>query len=41
MLSELKVLEMTDESGWFCGKLLADMGADVIRLEKPGQTPVP
>jgi crotonobetainyl-CoA:carnitine CoA-transferase CaiB-like acyl-CoA transferase len=39
MLSELKVLEMTDESGWFCGKLLADMGADVIRLEKPGQTP--
>jgi crotonobetainyl-CoA:carnitine CoA-transferase CaiB-like acyl-CoA transferase len=21
---------MTDESGWFCGKLLADMGATVI-----------
>jgi crotonobetainyl-CoA:carnitine CoA-transferase CaiB-like acyl-CoA transferase len=37
MLEGLQVLDLTDEKGLLCGKILADMGAEVIRLEKPGQ----
>ena len=33
------VLEITDASGAYCGKLLADMGADVIKIEPPGGDP--
>ena len=32
----LRVLELADERGQFCGKLLADHGADVIKIEPPG-----
>jgi CoA:oxalate CoA-transferase len=36
-LSGLKVLEYSDFiSGPYCGKLLADLGAEVIKVEKPG-----
>lgn len=35
-LSGYCVLDLTDEKGMFCAKLLSDMGADVIRVEKPG-----
>ena len=36
-LQELKVLEFANLiSGPYCGKLLADMGAEVIKIEKPG-----
>jgi benzylsuccinate CoA-transferase BbsE subunit len=31
-----RVLELADEKGVYCGKLFADMGADVIKIEKPG-----
>ena len=31
-----KVLDLSDEKGMFCGKLLSDMGAEVTRIEKPG-----
>jgi crotonobetainyl-CoA:carnitine CoA-transferase CaiB-like acyl-CoA transferase len=39
MLSPYRVLDLTDEKGWLCAKLLADMGAEVVRIEKPGVTP--
>ncbi len=35
-LSGVRVLDVADESGAHCGKLLADMGADVIKIEPPG-----
>ena len=35
-LSGLRVLEMADEKGQFCGKLMGDLGADVIKVEPPG-----
>ncbi len=31
-----RVIELADESGVYCGKLLADMGADVVKIERPG-----
>jgi len=36
MLSPYRVLDLADEKGSFCGKLMGDMGADVIKIEKPG-----
>jgi crotonobetainyl-CoA:carnitine CoA-transferase CaiB-like acyl-CoA transferase len=35
-LDGVRVLDLADESGALCGKLLADMGADVIKVEPPG-----
>jgi crotonobetainyl-CoA:carnitine CoA-transferase CaiB-like acyl-CoA transferase len=34
--SGLRVLELADEKGRWCGKLIADMGGDVIKIEPPG-----
>jgi crotonobetainyl-CoA:carnitine CoA-transferase CaiB-like acyl-CoA transferase len=36
VLSGHRVLDLCDESGALAGKLLADLGADVIRIEPPG-----
>lgn len=36
MLSPYGVLDLTDETGNFCSKLLGDLGADVIKIERPG-----
>jgi len=36
MLSPYRVLDLSDEKGLLCGKLLGDLGADVIKVEKPG-----
>lgn len=35
-LTGLRVLELADEKGQFCGKLMADLGADVLKIEPPG-----
>ena len=34
-LAGLRVIEICDELGQYAGKLLADMGADVVKLEPP------
>ncbi|HIF99541.1 MAG TPA: CoA transferase, partial [Myxococcales bacterium] len=34
-LSGLRVVDLADEKGELCGRLLADLGAEVIRVEPP------
>jgi len=36
LLKGLLMLDLTDDKGALCGKLFADMGADVIKVEPPG-----
>ncbi len=39
MLGPYRVLDLTDERGWFAGMLLAQLGADVVLVEPPGGWP--
>jgi crotonobetainyl-CoA:carnitine CoA-transferase CaiB-like acyl-CoA transferase len=39
MLSGFKALDLTDEKGFLCGKILAELGADVVKVERPGGDP--
>ena len=36
MLEGYRALDLTDEKGFLCGKILAELGVDVIKVEKPG-----
>ncbi len=36
MLDGVRILDLTDENGIFCGYLLAQLGAEVIAVEPPG-----
>ena len=39
VLSPCRVLDLCEQKGQFCGKILADLGADVIKVEPPGGDP--
>ena len=39
MLSPYRVLDLTTERGLACAQILADLGADVVKVEPPGGSP--
>ena len=39
MLEGYRALDLTDEKGFLCGKILAELGVDVIKVERPGGDP--
>src|SRR5574342_317280 len=40
LLPGFRVLDLTSSMGAFCGKLLRDLGMDVIKVEPPGGDPM-
>jgi len=39
LLSPYRALDLTDEKGFLCGRILGDFGVDVIKIEPPGGDP--
>jgi crotonobetainyl-CoA:carnitine CoA-transferase CaiB-like acyl-CoA transferase len=39
MLSCYRILDLTNERGFICGRALSDFGAEVIKIEEPGGDP--
>ena len=39
LLHGLRMLDLSDEKGALCGKMFADMGAEVIKVEPPQGCP--
>ncbi len=39
LLKGFRMLDLTDDKGALCGKIFADLGADVIKIEPPGGCP--
>jgi crotonobetainyl-CoA:carnitine CoA-transferase CaiB-like acyl-CoA transferase len=38
-LADIRVIEIADEQAEYCGRVLAGLGADVIKIEPPGGSP--
>src|SRR3974390_1792820 len=36
LLNDVLIIDATDRLGWLAGRLLADLGADVIKIERKG-----
>ena len=36
LLSDVLVIDATDRFGWLAGRILADLGADVVKIDAPG-----
>jgi crotonobetainyl-CoA:carnitine CoA-transferase CaiB-like acyl-CoA transferase len=36
LLSDVLIIDATDRLGWLAGRVLADLGANVVKLEQPG-----
>ncbi len=39
LLSGLRALDLTDEKGYICGKILVTLGVETIKVEPPGGDP--
>ena len=39
VLAPYRVVDLTDRKGWLCGRILGDLGADVVKVEPPGGDP--
>jgi crotonobetainyl-CoA:carnitine CoA-transferase CaiB-like acyl-CoA transferase len=39
LLGNIRVLDLADEKGSFCSKILTDLGSTVIKIERPGGDP--
>jgi crotonobetainyl-CoA:carnitine CoA-transferase CaiB-like acyl-CoA transferase len=39
LLSGFRALDLTDEKGFICGKILAALGVQTIKVEPPGGDP--
>lgn len=39
LLDSYRVLDLTNHRGPLCGKILAELGADVVKIEPPGGDP--
>jgi hypothetical protein len=36
LLAPYRVLDLSDRKGWLCGRIMGDLGADVVKVEPPG-----
>lgn len=39
LLAPYRILDLSDRNGWLCGRILADLGGDVVKVEPPGGDP--
>ncbi len=39
VLAPYRILDLSDRAGWLCGRILGDLGADVVKVEPPGGDP--